>query len=86
MDSLIMFRTRLMSAVLVGVISSFLGLAPPASATQGDAAARGAASLQLAHAAPLARTPRSGAPTRSHTRPAASDTARRYFTTAMDTT
>ena len=29
MDSLIMFRTRLMSAVLVGVISSFLGLAAP---------------------------------------------------------
>ena len=50
MDSLIMFRTRLMSAVLVGVISSFLGLAPPASATEGDAAARGAASLQLAQA------------------------------------
>ena len=50
MDRLIMFRTRLMSAVLVGVISSFLGLAPPASATEGDAAARGAASLQLAQA------------------------------------
>ena len=45
-----MFRTRLMSAVLAGVISSFLGLAPPASATEGDAAARGTASLQLAQA------------------------------------
>jgi len=50
MDRLIMFRTRLMSAVLAGVTSSFLGLAPPARATEGDAAARVAASLQLAQA------------------------------------
>jgi hypothetical protein len=50
MDSLIMFCTRLMSAVLAGVISSSLGLAPPASATEGDAAERGAASVQLAQA------------------------------------
>ena len=65
MDSLIMFRTRLVSAALAAVISSSLGLAPPAGATEGDAAERGAA---------------------SHTRPAASDTALRYFTTAMVTT
>jgi hypothetical protein len=50
MDSLIMFRTRLMSAVLASVISSSLGLAPPASATEGDAAERGAAFLQLVQA------------------------------------
>ena len=50
MDSLIMFRTRLMSAVLASVISSFLGLAPPASATEGLSAERGAASLQLVQA------------------------------------
>ena len=50
MDRLIMFRTRLMSAVLASVISSFLGLAPPASATEGHSAERGAASLQLVQA------------------------------------
>jgi hypothetical protein len=50
MDSLIMFRTRLMSAVLASVISSSLGLAPAASATEGDAAERGAAFLQLVQA------------------------------------
>jgi hypothetical protein len=87
MDSLIMFRTRLMSAVLASVISSSLGLAPAASATEGDAAERGAAFLQLVQACgTLARMPRSGALTRSHTRPAGSATALRYFTTVMDTT
>jgi hypothetical protein len=87
MDSLIMFRTRLMSAVLASVISSSLGLAPAASATEGDAAERGAAfSNSSRPAAPLARMPRSGALTRSHTRPAGSATALRYFTTVMDTT
>ena len=50
MDRLIMFRTRLMSAVLAGVISVSLGPAPSASATEGDAAERGEASLQLAQA------------------------------------
>ena len=50
MDSLIMFLNRLMSVVLAGAISSSLGLAPPASATEGHAAERGAASLQLVQA------------------------------------
>ena len=43
-------HTRLVSAVLAGVISSSLGLASPASATEGDAVERGAESLQLAQA------------------------------------
>ena len=50
MDSPIMFRTRLMCAVLAGVIGSSLGLAPAASATEGDAGERGAASVQLTQA------------------------------------
>jgi hypothetical protein len=50
MDTLIVFRTRLMSVLLAGVISSSLGLALPASATDGDAAERGTAALQLVQA------------------------------------
>jgi hypothetical protein len=50
MDSLVTFRIRVVSVVLAGVISSSLGLAPPASATEGDAAERGGASFQLVQA------------------------------------
>ena len=50
MDTLIVFRTRLMSVLLAGVISSSLGLALPASATDGDAAELGTAALQLVQA------------------------------------
>ena len=49
MDTLIVFRTRLMSAVLASAIISSLGLALTASATESDATERGAA-LQLAQA------------------------------------
>jgi hypothetical protein len=49
MDTAIAFHARLMSAVLGGVISSSLGLALPASATEQDAAER-AAAFQLAQA------------------------------------
>ena len=41
MDSLIMFRTRLMSAVLVGVISSFLDLRPQRARPRRRGCARG---------------------------------------------
>ena len=50
MDSPIMFRTRLMSAVIAGVIGPSLGLVLPVSATDVDAAERGAAPVQLAQA------------------------------------
>ena len=50
MDSPIMFRARLGRAVLAGVIGSPLGLAPPASAMDGEMPERGAASVQLAQA------------------------------------
>ena len=50
MDSPIMFRTRLMCAVIAGVIGSSLGLVLPVSATDVDAAERGAALVQLAQA------------------------------------
>ena len=49
MDSLIMCRAHLMSAVLASAIISSLGLALTASATESDATERGAA-LQLAQA------------------------------------
>ena len=50
MDTLIVFRTRLMSACSWASSARFSRLAPPASATEGDAAERGTASLQLVQA------------------------------------
>jgi len=50
MESPIMFRTRLMSAVIAGVIGTSLALVFPAGATDIDAAERRAALVQLAQA------------------------------------
>ena len=50
MDSPIMFRARLVCAVLAGVIGSSLGLTLPARATDSDAAERSVAPVQLAQA------------------------------------
>lgn len=86
MDNPIMFRTRLMSVLIASVIgSSFGNVLRRVRRTVTPKAGQDPFNLPRP-AAPTGRTPRSAAPTKSHTRPPASATALRYFTTVMGIT